>query len=154
MCRCSSSPEVVEDHPDCQFIYTDEVVTDEKLKPVAYHLKPAYDEVLLSGVNYINHLSCYRRDRLLKLGGLRAGYEGSQDYDLVLRYLRDLKPSEIKHLPYPAYRWRRTAEAFSSRFMERATEARAQSAGRALPARRCGAGSRRSHHHNAASDAL
>ena len=113
----------IQDHPDCKFIYTDEVVTDEKLKPVAYHLKPAYDEVLLSGVNYINHLSCYRRDRLLSFGGLRAGYEGSQDYDLVLRYLRDLKPSEIKHLPYPAYRWRRTAETFSSRFMERATEA-------------------------------
>jgi GT2 family glycosyltransferase len=115
--------EVMRDHPGCQFIYTDEVVTDENLKPVAYHLKPAYDEVLLSGVNYINHLSCYRRDRLLKLGGLREGYEGSQDYDLLLRYLRDLKPSEIKHLPYPAYLWRRTAEAFSSRFMERATEA-------------------------------
>ena len=111
------------DHPDCQFIYTDEVVTDKNLKPVVYHLKPAYDEVLLSGVNYINHLSCYRRDRLLKFSGLRAGYEGSQDYDLLLRYLRDLKPAEIKHLPYPAYCWRRTAEAFSSRFMERATEA-------------------------------
>jgi GT2 family glycosyltransferase len=114
---------VMRDHPDCQFIYTDELVTDPKLKPVAYHLKPAYDEVLLSGVNYINHLSCYRRDRLLKLGGLRAGYEGSQDYDLLLRYLRDLKAAEIKHLPYPAYRWRRTADAFSSRFMDRATEA-------------------------------
>jgi O-antigen biosynthesis protein len=122
-CAVQLIAQAVEDHPDCQFIYTDEVVTDEKLKPVAYHLKPAYDEVLLSGVNYINHLSFYRRDRLLRLGGLRAGYEGSQDYDLVLRYLRDLKPSEIKHLPYPAYRWRRTAEAFSSRFMERATEA-------------------------------
>ena len=57
--------------------------------------------MLLSGVNYINHLSCYRRERLLALGGLRAGYEGSQDYDLLLRYLRDLVPEEIKHLPYP-----------------------------------------------------
>jgi GT2 family glycosyltransferase len=122
-CAVALLAEVMRDHPDCQFIYTDEVVTDANLKPVTYHLKPAYDEVLLSGVNYINHLSCYRRVRLVKLGGLRAGYEGSQDYDLLLRYLRDLKPAEIKHLPYPAYRWRRTAEAFSSRFMERATAA-------------------------------
>jgi GT2 family glycosyltransferase len=134
-CAVGLLAEVMRDHPDCQFIYTDEVVTDAKLKPVAYHLKPAYDEVLLSGVNYINHLSCYRRDRVLKLGGLHAGYEGSQDYDLLLRYLRDLKPAEIKHLPYPAYRWRRTAEAFSSRFMERATAA----ARKALAERyRCG----------------
>lgn len=115
--------QTVHDHPNCQFIYTDEVITDEKLKPVSYHLKPAYDDVLLSGVNYINHLSCYRRDRLLALGGLRGGYDGSQDYDLLLRYVRDLAPHEIKHLPYPAYRWRRTSGAFSAQFMERATQA-------------------------------
>jgi O-antigen biosynthesis protein len=112
----------VQDHPDCKFIYTDEVVTDKKLKPVAYHLKPAYDEVLHSGVNYINHLSCYRRDRLLALGGLRPGYDGSQDYDLLLRYLRGLAPGEIKHIPYPAYLWRRTPTTFSARFMDRATK--------------------------------
>ena len=113
--------QTIYDHPNCQFIYTDEVVTDEKLRPIGYHLKPAYDEVLLSGVNYINHLSCYRRERLLTFGGLRIGYDGSQDYDLLLRYLRDLKPEEIKHLPYPAYRWRRTRRTFSARFMEQAT---------------------------------
>lgn len=109
------------DHPNCKFIYTDEVVTDEKLKPVLYFLKPAFDEVLLSGVNYINHLSCYRRDRLLALGGLRVGYDGSQDYELLLRYIRGLPAGEIKHLPYPGYRWRRTGHTFSAQFMVRAT---------------------------------
>jgi GT2 family glycosyltransferase len=119
------------EHPNCQFIYTDEVVTDKNLKPVVYHFKPAYDEVLLSGVNYINHLSCYRRERLLALGGLRTGYDGSQDYDLLLRYLRGLKADEIKHLPYPAYRWRRSGASFSAQFMEQAT----QNARKALAAR-------------------
>jgi hypothetical protein len=108
------------EHPDCKFIYTDEVVTDEKLRPVQYFFKPAYDEVLLSGVNYINHLSCYRRDRLVALGALRECFDGSQDYDLLLRYLRDLKPHEIKHLPYPAYQWRRSARAFSVQFQQAA----------------------------------
>jgi len=127
--------QTVRQHPDCQFIYTDEVVTDAKLKPIFYFLKPAYDEVLLSGVNYINHLSCYRRDRLCALGGLRTGYDGSQDYDLLLRYLRDLKPDEIKHLPYPAYRWRRSAGAFTAQFMAQATK----NARKALAERyRCG----------------
>ena len=120
-CAVQLIAKAVQDHPDCQFIYTDEVITDARLNPVVYHLKPAYDEVLLSGVNYINHLSCYRRGRLLALGGLRSGYDGSQDYDLLLRYLRELKPHEIKHLPYPAYRWRRTSAAFSAQFMDRAT---------------------------------
>jgi O-antigen biosynthesis protein len=109
------------ENPRAQFIYTDEVVTDAKLKPVDYFLKPAYDEVLLSGVNYINHLSCYRRDRLLALGALKAGYDGSQDYDLLLRYLRGLKTDEIRHLPYPAYRWRRARGTFSAQFVDRAT---------------------------------
>ena len=113
--------QTVRDHPSCKFIYTDEVVTDAKLKPVQYFLKPAFDEVLLSGVNYVNHLSCYRRDRLLALGGLRAGYDGSQDYELLLRYLRGLTAGEIKHLPYPGYRWRRTGRTFSAEFKDRAT---------------------------------
>ncbi len=109
------------DHPTCKFIYTDEVVTDEELKPVHYFFKPAFDKVLLSGVNYINHLSCYRRDRLLALGGFRLGYDGSQDYELLLRYLRSLAADEIKHLPYPGYRWRRTGRTFSAKFNDRAT---------------------------------
>lgn len=118
--------QTAQDHPDCQLIYTDEVVTDEKLKPKLYFFKPAYDEVLLSGVNYINHLSCYRRERLLSLGGLRAGYEGSQDYDLLLRYVRDLPADQIKHLPYPAYRWRRSSNAFSAQHMDRSTKSARQ----------------------------
>jgi GT2 family glycosyltransferase len=113
--------QTAQEHQNCKFIYTDEVVTNERLKPTILFFKPAYDEVLLSGVNYINHLSCYRRDRLLALGGLRPGYDGSQDYDLLLRYVRDLAPDEIKHLPYPAYRWRRSARTFSAQFMDLAT---------------------------------
>ena len=62
--------QTIQEHPDCKFLYTDEVVTDAKLKPVTYFFKPAFDEVLLSGVNYINHLSCYRADRLRAIGGL------------------------------------------------------------------------------------
>jgi GT2 family glycosyltransferase len=112
--------QTIREHPNCKFIYTDEVVTDAKLKPVSYFFKPAFDEVLLSGVNYINHLSCYSTDRLRAIGGLRAGYEGSQDYDLLLRYLDGLRPDEIKHLPYPGYRWRRTGKSYSVKCKDRA----------------------------------
>ncbi len=112
--------EALRQHPDAAFLYTDELITNEALKPVHYHLKPAYDPVLLSGVNYINHLSLYRRDRLLALGGLRQGYEGSQDYDLLLRYLSGLQRHEILHLPYPAYLWRRHAQSFSTTALDQA----------------------------------
>ncbi len=111
----------IADFPRAQFIYTDEIVTDKSLQPVDYFLKPAFDDVLLSSVNYINHLSLYRKDRVEKIGGLREGFEGSQDYDLLLRYLAGLEASEILHLPYPAYLWRRDGRSYSSRALEKAT---------------------------------
>lgn len=107
--------------PDCLFLYTDEVVADRKLRPAAYFLKPAWDPVLLSGVNYVNHLSLYRKDRLLAVGGLRDGYQGSQDYDLLLRYTAGLAVHAIVHLPYPAYLWRRDGASYSARFLAAST---------------------------------
>jgi len=98
--------QTVREHPLCQLIYTDEAVCDEELRVTSYALKPAYDEVMLSSGNYVNQLSCYRRDRLLEQGGMRAEYEGAQDFDLLLRYVRNLRSDEIKHLPYPGYRRR------------------------------------------------
>ena len=107
--------------PDCLFLYTDEVIADAALKPLELFLKPAFDPVMLSGVNYVNHLAIYRRDRLAAIGGLREGLDGSQDYDLVLRYTRGLTRRECRHLPYPAYLWRRDGRSYSALHMEQAT---------------------------------
>ena len=93
----------------------------KNLKPTSYLLKPAYDEVMLSGGNYISHLACYRRDRLHAMGRMRAGYDGAEDYDLLLRYVRDLGCDEIKHLPYPGYR-RRAAQPLSADLMEQSLD--------------------------------
>ena len=121
----------IAERPDAQFIYTDEVIADSRMKPVGYMLKPAYDPVLLSGVNYINHLSIYRRERLLDVGAFRQGFQGSQDYDLLLRYLDGISPVQAVHVPYPAYVWRRHETSFSTEFKRVAVE----SARRALGAR-------------------
>ncbi len=123
-------------NPQAQFLYTDELVVDDRLRPTGYMLKPAYDPVLLSGVNYINHFSIYRRKRLEQIGRLRLGFEGSQDYDLVLRYLDGLPDDAVLHLPYPAYWWRRTGQTYSRQFLDRATA----SARRSLTERYSGAG--------------
>lgn len=109
--------------PRAQFLYTDELIVDDRLRPRGLMLKPAYDSVLLTGVNYINHFSIYERSRLLAIGGFRAGFEGSQDYDLLLRFLEGVPESEVLHLPYPAYWWRRTDKSYSRLFLEDATEA-------------------------------
>ena len=109
--------------PDCRFLYTDEAVADENLQVADVFFKPAFDPVLLSGVNYINHLALYRRDRLLVVGGMREGFEGSQDYDLVLRYTRGLTRAQCLHLPYPAYIWRRGPNCFSALHRDQAVAA-------------------------------
>lgn len=110
-------------NPDAFFLYTDELVVDDTLRATGLMLKPAYDPVLLTGVNYINHFSFYRRDRLTKIGNLRTGYDGSQDYDLLLRYLEGIAREQVLHLPYPAYWWRRTGQTYSRKFLDAATKA-------------------------------
>jgi GT2 family glycosyltransferase len=117
--------------PETQFAYTDEAIADGGLRVTGFFAKPAYDPVLLSGVNYINHLSLYRRERLQSLGGLKDGFQGSQDYELLLRYLAALRPEEVLHLPYPAYLWRRDGASYSASFLDVATA----SARRALAGR-------------------
>jgi GT2 family glycosyltransferase len=114
--------DTIKKHPLAQLIYTDEVITNNSLQPKGYFLKPAFDPILLSGVNYINHLTLYRNNRLQEIGGFREGFDGSQDYDLLLRYLRGLKTSEIIHLPYPAYLWRRHDASLTSQSLHVATE--------------------------------
>ena len=98
--------QVIREHPGCKLIYTDEVVADDKLQALSYRFKPAYDEVLLSGFNYINHLCCYRRDLVRELGGFREQSAGPANYDMVLRCTQRLRADEIKHLPYPGWRGR------------------------------------------------
>lgn len=110
-------------NPDALFLYTDELVVDDALRATGLMLKPAYDPVLLTGMNYINHFSFYRRDRLAGIGNLRTGYDGSQDYDLLLRYLEGAARDQVLHLPYPAYWWRRTGHTYSRKFLDAATQA-------------------------------
>lgn len=112
----------IEAQTDGEFFYTDEVVTGAKLSPEDLFLKPAFDRVLLSGVNYINHLSIYSAERVKRLA-LRDGSDGSQDYDLLWRYLQDVPDRAIYHIPYPAYLWRRDGRSYSVHNLEKATDA-------------------------------
>ena len=109
-------------NPQAVFFYTDEIVVDGTLKPIGSFLKPAYDSVLLSGSNYINHFSIFPRERLTEIGGLREDREGSQDYDLLLRSLRGAAPDSIVHIPYLAYMWRRDRQTYSVKHVGRSVD--------------------------------
>ncbi len=106
-------------NPAAIFFYTDEIIANAALKPVGSFCKPAFDSVLLSCMNYINHFSVFRRARLAALGGLSTDCEGSQDYDLLLRYLADAEDGSVIHIPYLAYIWRRGEGSYSAVHRER-----------------------------------
>ncbi len=111
----------IEENPTARFFYTDELIADRQLMGEDFFDKPAFDDVLLSGVNYINHLSIYARDLIESVGAFREGFDGSQDYDLLLRALGKLKRDEVRHIPYPAYIWRRDGRSYSIKFLTKST---------------------------------
>jgi GT2 family glycosyltransferase len=59
--------------------------------------------------NAFSHLGVYRRRLIEEIGGCRLGYEGSQDYDLVLRASTRTTPDRICHIPHVLYHWRAVA---------------------------------------------
>lgn len=97
---------IINQTPDVDFIYSDEDKINEDGNRFEPAFKPDWSPDLLMGTNYISHLSVYRRDLLLNLEGFRTGVEGSQDYDLVLRYTEQIPEKNIKHIPKVLYHWR------------------------------------------------
>lgn len=92
--------------PDLVLIYSDEDKIDADGPLFEPHFKTDFDRELLYCQNYLNHLTVVRMSELRALGGLRPGFEGSQDHDLVLRLTRDLDPARIRHIPKVLYHWR------------------------------------------------
>jgi glycosyltransferase involved in cell wall biosynthesis len=93
-------------HPDAQLIYSDEDkidVEDHRFDP---YFKPDWNPDLNHGQNYISHLTVYRTALVRELGGFRPGFEGSQDWDLLLRATERIPPSAIHHIPKLLYHWR------------------------------------------------
>ncbi|MCI0558987.1 MAG: glycosyltransferase family 2 protein, partial [Nitrososphaera sp.] len=95
-------------YPDCQVLYSDEDKIDEDGLRQDPYFKGSFDEYLLYGHNMVSHLGVYRRSLVAEVGGFRRGYEGSQDYDLVLRCFEKCGAKQIVHMPHLLYHWRMT----------------------------------------------
>lgn len=97
---------VLNENPELDLIYSDEDKIDMNGNRSDPAFKPDWSPDLLLGTNYISHLGVYRRSILEEIGGFRKGYEGSQDYDLVLRFTEKTTKERIKHIPKVLYYWR------------------------------------------------
>lgn len=99
----------IDSHPDAELIYTDEDKLDADGVRYAPYFKPEYSRELLRSQNYLSHLTVHRAENIRTVGGWRPGFEGSQDYDLILRVIEHIDPRRIRHIPKVLYHWRAVA---------------------------------------------
>jgi glycosyltransferase involved in cell wall biosynthesis len=90
--------------PESDFIYSDEDKVDELDNFSNPHFKPAWCPDSLLSRNYCGHLVLLRTALVRKIGGFRLGFEGSQDYDLLLRFTE--QTDNIYRIPRVLYHWR------------------------------------------------
>ncbi len=89
-----------------KLIYSDEDKIDENDHRYSPHFKSGWNPDMLFSQNYICHLLFLKKEVVDAIGGFRRGYEGSQDYDLVLRAIEQLKDDEIGRVEKILYHWR------------------------------------------------
>jgi len=98
--------------PKCDYLYSDE----DKISPSGEHFddfaKPAWSPERLLAQNYTSHLSVLRRSIVELVGRFRPGFDGSQDYDLVLRVIEHAR--EVVHVPQVLYHWRSLSTSTAS----------------------------------------
>ena len=87
-------------------LYSDEDKIDGNGEHYWPSFKPAWNPDLLLANNYITHLVAVRADLARQVGGMRAEYDGAQDWDFVLRATEAVPSSAIGHLPRILYHWR------------------------------------------------
>ncbi len=102
----------IRNRPAADIFYSDEdrlLESDERANPF---FKPEWSPELLYSFMYIGHLSAYRRELALALGGFRRQFDLSQDYDFALRASEQAR--EIVHIPHVLYHWREHAASGAS----------------------------------------
>ncbi len=92
-------------------IYTDEDVIDEAGVPLKPNFKPGWSPELLRGHMYMGHLLAARRNAVLAAGGFDSAFDGSQDFDLVLRLID--QGARVAHIPRVLYHSRAEEDSIS-----------------------------------------
>ncbi len=103
---------LLNEKPDLDYIYTDEDKKELDGRLVDPFFKPDWSPALLFSLNYVTHFSVFRKEIVDRLGGFRLGYDGSQDYDLILRVTE--ATDKRAHIPKPLYTWRKAPGSAAS----------------------------------------
>jgi glycosyltransferase involved in cell wall biosynthesis len=103
--------DAINQHPDVRLIYSDEDKLDTEGERLDPYFKTDWNIDLFYSQNMFSHLGVYYTELLNEVGGFRPGLEGAQDYDLALRCIEHITPTQIYHIPRVLYHWRVHAES-------------------------------------------
>lgn len=102
---CAEVVKFINENPDKDdIIYSDEDKIDSVGNHSAAHFKPDWSPDNLLSRNYFGHVVVMRKTVVDAVGGFRLGFEGSQDYDIILRATEVTQ--KIGHIPKVLYHWR------------------------------------------------
>ncbi|MDA1316093.1 MAG: glycosyltransferase [Acidobacteria bacterium] len=90
--------------PASDVLYSDEDKLDECGNRYFPFFKPDWSPDYFHSCNYMCHFLVCRRELLEAVGRLRPGFDGSQDYDVILRLTE--RTTKIRHIPKILYHWR------------------------------------------------
>jgi O-antigen biosynthesis protein len=99
--------EAIESTPEVDYVYTDEDKIDLRGHHSSPFFKPDWSPERLRTQMYTCHLSVLRRSLVDSVGGFDPEFQGSQDWDLILRVTE--RAREIVHVPRVLYHWRMLA---------------------------------------------
>ena len=102
---------LLQENPGLDLIYSDE----DKLTEAGFDspiLKPDWSPDFFLSCNYLCHMIFMRRDLVREVGGFQPQFDGSQDYDLLLRVSE--RTNRIHHIPRVLYHWRRSENSSAS----------------------------------------
>lgn len=103
---------VINENDNVDFIYSDEdKMTEDGTLRFDPHFKPNWSPDTLRSYNYITHFTTMSMSLFNSVGRFIEGYDGSQDYDLILRATE--QANKIVHIPKVLYHWRASANSTS-----------------------------------------
>ena len=91
-------------HPETGILYSDNDIIDLDENHSGPQFKPDWSPEYLLSFMYFSHLVCVNKTLFYEIGGFRKEFEGSQDFDFVLRASE--RTAFIGHIPKILYHWR------------------------------------------------
>jgi GT2 family glycosyltransferase len=96
--------EAIDRTPEVDYIYTDEDKIDVAGRHSSPFFKPDWSPERMRTQMYTCHFSVFRRSVVEEVGGFDPEFEGSQDWDLVLKVTE--RARTVVHVPRVLYHWR------------------------------------------------